>query len=132
MNPNFYSVLDSRRDGIYRFETVESGGRLGVRCVVYLHKSYFFEDILNKYENTKYAISFKHCLYNRFSAQETFKFENIVWCWPYDEFDFDIGVQMSKERIDKKIQSKKKRIQKYIKHLELHNVRHKKKNMINN
>lgn len=61
-------------------------------------------------------------LAHRYPEQISYMFESIVWCWPYDKFSFKIGKEMSKERVDKKISLKKRKIKNFIRRLERNNL----------
>lgn len=123
MNPRFYEIIDTIKDGKYLYEIVKSGGQTGVRCRIYLSYEELFENELKKYDSTKYKEIFRNMLNRRFSNNKSYKFENIVWCWPYDKFDLEFGKIMANNRVFQKIQNKRKKIRNYIKHLEKYNVK---------
>ena len=122
MNERFYEILGTYKEGKYLYEIVESGGQHGVRCRVYVTYNELFDEYINKYKDTKYESTFIKYLENRYPKTDLYKFESIVWCWPYDTFITDTGKDLSKNRMMSKIEHKRKRIRHYIKNFEKNNV----------
>lgn len=120
MNPRFYKILSSEEDGSYLYEWVKSGGQQGVRCRIYISCQDLYKDYLDIYKEKHKNIILKN-LYHR-HPNTILKFESIVWCWPYDEFDYQLGKEMSRKRVDEKIKYKKNRLKRFIKHLEINNL----------
>jgi len=122
MDPSFYKVISTETDNQYRYELVESGGRQGVRCVIYLTKNDILNGIYDLYDNNKYGYHFRKFMSHRYPELVSYKFDSIVWCWPYDKFDYEIGKEMAKERVDEKIKYKQRKIKNFIHHLERNNL----------
>ena len=122
MISRFYEIISSEKDGNYLFEKVESGGQLGVRCRIYITKDELFPDILYKYDNTKWGYHFRKFLSKRYPQEIAYKFEAFTWCLPFDKFDFELGKEMSKKKVNEKIATKKRKIQKFIHNLEKNNL----------
>jgi len=120
MNPTFYNIISSEEDGPYLYELVESGGRQGVRCRIYVSAIELYKNCFDLY-TSKQVYNIQKMLKKRHQIA-SHKFESIVWCWPYDKFDYEVGKEMSRERVDEKIKSKKKRINCFLKNLERHNL----------
>lgn len=122
MNPRLYKIIQSVTEDNYLYEIVESCGQTGVRCRVYVSKNDIFDDALDLYDTSKYGYHFRKFLAHRYHEQISYKFESIVWCWPYDKFSFKIGKEMSKEHVDEKISHKKRKIKNFIRRLEINNL----------
>lgn len=122
MHPRFYKILQTYQEGNYLYEIVESGGQTGVRCRILLTKDELFGEELYKYDNTKWGYHFRKFIAHRHPLETVFKFEAFSWCWPYDKFNYQIGKQKAKSKVDQKIKSKKRRIKYFIKNLEKNNL----------
>ena len=129
MDDRFYNILQTIHEDNYLYEIVESGGQQGVRCRIYLTRDQLFGNYLYKWDNTKYAYHFNKFISKRHPQEIAYKFEAIVWCWPYDEFNTNIGMTMAKKRVDEKINNKRLKIKKFIRKLEKHNLSKKYKNV---
>lgn len=118
-------IVDDRSyDNVY-FETVESeDGQLGVRCCIRVNGNNLFRNFINKYSKypfSKYCVDFLIFLCHRYRHSD--KYESIVWCWPYDDFDYEIGKKKSYDRVIAKIESKKNKISRFVRHLEKYNLK---------
>jgi len=122
MNQRLYTIVKSINEGDYLYEIVESGGQTGVRCRVYVSKNDIFDGVFDLYDMNKYGYYFRKFLSHRYPDVISYKFESIVWCWPFDKFNFEIGKKMAKERVNKKIEIKKRKIKNFIHNLEKHNL----------
>ena len=127
MDSRLYNVIKTIHDGDYLYEVVESGGQRGVRCRIYISQDKLF-DCLDKYDDTKYRYHFQKFMSKRYPLEKAYKFDAIVWCWPYDVFYIHIGQQMAKDRVDAKIKAKKTKIKRLLSKLEHNNMKHTKLN----
>lgn len=123
MTNRLYEIIESHEENNYLFEIIQSDNQMGVRCRINMSYENLFEKQLEKYEKTKYKSLFEKSLNNRFVKKEIYKFESLVWCWPNDEFNFEIGKKLSKERVDISIRNKINKIKRFIRHLERYNTK---------
>lgn len=119
MNDRLYNIKETIDEGNYLYEIVESGGQLGVRCRKYVKTDELFECINDI--PLKYRYNLKKFISHRFNMITT-KFESIVWCWPYDEFNLEIGKEMSKKRVNMKIELKKRKIKNFVHKIKKYNL----------
>ena len=120
MIKRIYNVLKRyEEDDGYLYEIVESGGQMGIRCRKYIEPNDLFNDVYNY--NLKYRQILEKFISYRYPIKR-YKFESIVWCWPYDAFNENIGKTKAKSRVIEKINKKKLKIFEFIVNFKKHNI----------
>ena len=120
MNDRLYIIKETFNEDPYLYEVVESGGQLGVRCRIYITGVELFKGYFDDMTSTQ-VYNVQKFIENRYKIQSQ-KFESIVWCWPNDKFDLNIGKEKAKERVIEKINLKKRKIKKFIHKIIKHNL----------